>query len=257
MRFLLQLAIVVVLCPASLVRADEASAKRHYEAGVKAYNLQRFDLALKEFQAAYEERDDAAFLFNIAQAQRQIGQYDSAARSYRAYLHQQPDARNRDEVTKLIADMEQAMRDKRANEPPTGTQPPVEAPATTTPAPAQTPISTAFIEYRDGGRSKRVAGIALVGVGIGVVALGVVFAVLSKQAGDAAYRPASGTYDFAADDRQRNYRAADIACFAVGGAAVVAGTTVWILGHRDRRQRVSAGAGVLPGFAYASVKVGF
>ena len=259
MRPVVLAVIVVVSCQVPLAHADDVAAKRHYESGVKAYNLQRFDLALKEFQAAYEERDDAAFLFNIAQTQRQLAQYDAAARSYRAYLHQQPDARNRDEVTKLIGEMEQAMKDKRASEPPTGTQSP-EASPTTHAAPlglstVSSPIAP--VEYRDTGKGKRLAGIVVADVGIGLVALGVVFAILSKQAGDAAYRPSSMTYDPAADDRQKNYRAADIACFVVGGAAAVVGTTLWLLGRRERHQRVTPTAGAAPGVASVGVSVRF
>ena len=76
------------------------------------------------------------------------------------------------------------------------------------------------VEYRDNGRSKRLAGIITADLGVGGVALGVVFALLSKSAGDSAYRPANGIYDPAADDQQKSYRAADIVCFVVGGAMV-------------------------------------
>jgi tetratricopeptide (TPR) repeat protein len=251
------LAVVSVLLSASHVaRADDPAAKRHYEAGVKAYNLQRFDVALKEFQTAYEEREDAAFLFNIAQAQRQLGQYDAAARSYRAYLHQQTDARNRDEVEKLITEMDQAMREKRASEPPTGTQPPGVA-APVAPSTAKTAEVPAVVEYRDTGKNKRLAGIIIADVGVGVVALGVVFAILSKQAGDAAYRPSNNTYDPSADDRQKSYRNADIACFVVGGAAVVTGTTLWLLGRRERHQKINPTAAAIPGGGYAGLSVRF
>ena len=92
----LSLVVSIILASGRLAHADDATAKHHFEAGAKAYNLQRFGESLTEFRAAYQERADPALLFNIAQAQRQLGQYDAAARSYRAYLHEQPDAPNRE-----------------------------------------------------------------------------------------------------------------------------------------------------------------
>ena len=114
---------------------------------------------------------------------------------------------------------------------------------------------TAPVVAPDRGRSERLAGIVVADVGVGVVALGVIFAILSKQAGDSAYRPASGVYDPYADDRQTSYRNADIACFVVGGVAVAAGTTLWMLG---RRKKNSANRATLaPTVGSAALKVSF
>lgn len=223
-----------VVASSAVAFADDAAARRHFEAGAKAYNLQRFDDALHEFQAAYEEHADPAFLFNIAQSQRQLRQYDAAVRSYRAYLHEQPNAHNRAEVTQLITEMDEALRAQHT----AAAEPPSASPPTVTPATANE--STPPIQYRDNGRAKRLAGIITADLGVGGVALGVVFALLSKSAGDSAYRPSSGIYDPAADDRQHSYRDAEIACFVVGGAMVVAGTTVWMLGRRQRHEPVVA-----------------
>jgi tetratricopeptide (TPR) repeat protein len=228
MRTLVIVVVAIVLGGSHAARADDDAARRHFDAGVKAYNLQRFDVALKEFQSAYEAREDAAFLFNIAQAQRQLGQPESAARSYRAYLSQRPEATNREEVETRIAEMDQAVKQKQASP----------APATAPPAAPKPSIAT--IEYRDTGKSKRLAGIITADLGIAGIAVGVVLAILSKQAGDAAYRPSSGVYDSGADDRQFAERNAEIACFVIGGAAAVIGTTIWMLGRKERHHRVTA-----------------
>lgn len=225
--------VVFVVATQGLGHADDATAKRHYEAGAKAYNLQRFADALTEFRAAYEERADPAFLFNIAQAQRQLGEYEAAARSYRAYLHEQPEAPNRDDVAKLIADMDDAARKQRPA-------------AATTPPAAAVSHPPPMVEYRDEGRRKRVGGAITGGLGVAAIALGATFAVLSKEAGDAAYHPSNGVYDPQADARQKSYRTGDIVCFALGGAMVVAGTTVWLIGHHQRHERVRADAGGAP-----------
>jgi hypothetical protein len=110
-------------------------------------------------------------------------------------------------------------------------------------------------EEVDTGKPMRIAGIVTADVGVGVVALGVVFAVLSKVAGDDAYHPASGVYDHAADVRQTGYRNADIACFVVGGAAVVVGTTVWMLGRK--RRHTPAHAAMTPALSASGIGVSF
>lgn len=230
------IAILVLLLGVARASADTTEAKKHYERGMKAYNLQDFKGALHEFQSAYVEMPDPAFLFNIGQAQRQLGEYDAAAKSYRIYLANQPDAPNRDQVHKLIEQMDAAAKEAHAKTPPTGTQPPsrVLAPAARPPATAPA--------YVDTGKPMRVAGIVTADIGVGVVALGAVFAGLSYQAGQDAYHPSSGVYDHAADERQTAFRNADIACFVVGGVAVVVGTTVWLLGRKRRETPVNRAA---------------
>ena len=66
--------------------------------------------------------------------------------------------------------------------------------------------------------------------GVALLVLGGVFAGLSKSAGDDAYR--GPVYDYVADQRQKNFRAGDIACFTIGGVAVIAGATLFALGAR-------------------------
>lgn len=108
------IAIFVLLLGVARASADTTEAKKHYERGMKAYNLQDFKGALHEFQSAYVEMPDPAFLFNIGQAQRQLGEYDAAAKSYRIYLANQPDAPNRDQVHKLIDQMDAGAKEDAA-----------------------------------------------------------------------------------------------------------------------------------------------
>jgi tetratricopeptide (TPR) repeat protein len=229
------LAALVLLTAGTVAHADVAKARELFQRATRAYNLQKFEQSLELFQQAYEEKDDPVFLFNIAQCQRQLGQYEAAARSYRAYLSQAPNAGNRTDVLARIADMDKAAQEQRAKEPPSGTQPPGSEthageapppPPVTTSAP---PTVTATAPAR-GSRTLRLAGIGVGAGGVALVALGGGFAALSKSAGDTAYH--SPTYDPAADDRQKSYRAADIACFTVGGVAVIAGVTMYLLGAR-------------------------
>ncbi len=235
----------------NVAHADSAAARKHYDRGTKAFNLQDFQSALHEFQAAYNEQPDAAFLFNIAQAQRQLGQYDVAAKSYRLFLANQPNAPNREQVTRLIEEMDKAAAEAHAKTPPTGTEPPSGNVVAHESAPPPPPA----VAVVDTGKPMRLAGIVTAGVGVAGLALGIAFAALSKQAGDDAYHPKSGIYDHDADLRQTTYRNADIACFVVGGAAVVVGTTMWLLGHK--RGAASARAALSPASSAGGFAVSF
>jgi tetratricopeptide (TPR) repeat protein len=230
---------VLALClTCGAARADVTEAKKHYERGMKSYNLQSFSDALREFKIAYVELPDAAFLFNIAQCQRQLGQYEAAGKSYRAYLNQSPTAPNRAEAERLAKQM-----DDTARAPHPAVVPPI-APTIASPAREPTqPATPGPIARTPKERSKllpmEIAGIVTADVGLALVGTGIAFAVVSKQAGDDAYHPASGMYSHAADERQTGFRNGDIVCFVIGGAAIAVGTTIWMLG-RKRREKQNA-----------------
>jgi tetratricopeptide (TPR) repeat protein len=225
------IALLMSLGRSSVADADGREAKVHYERGMKAYNLQKFDVALSEFQTAYVEHPDPAFLFNIGQCQRQLAQYEAAAKSYRAYLSQQPDAPNRDEVLTRIADMEKGAQERRAEAPPLG----VISPTGTTAAPVAPAAAEKSARMKAAtpapkSQALRNAGIGLGASGVAVLALGGAFAGLSKSAGDTAYH--GSAYDYSADNRYHGYQAAEIASFLVGGAALATGTVLFAVASR-------------------------
>lgn len=143
MRLLL---LVSSLCCASVARADDVgAAKAHYQDGTKRYNLGEYEQALTEFKAAYLAKPDPVFLFNIGQCQRQLGLWDAAEKSYRGYLRESPSlaAKNREEVKKLISEMETAVRENRAKQPPQGTLSPEPAPAQVATPATPAPVAAA------------------------------------------------------------------------------------------------------------------
>lgn len=103
-------------------RGDQTTdkAKRHFERGQKLFALLRFADALVEYQAAFDARPIPDFLFNIGQCHRNLGNYRAAIFSFRRYLNLRPDADNRAQVEKLIAELEAEERkaDGRKIEPP-------------------------------------------------------------------------------------------------------------------------------------------
>jgi tetratricopeptide (TPR) repeat protein len=136
--------VVLAGVPRAAFAEDVATrtAKRHFDRGEKLYTLGKFDEALDEFQKAYDAKPIAAFLFNIGQCHRGLGDYESAIFSYKKYLELAPDAPNRDKVEKLISELEDKQSkgdahkmgmDRPTRPPPVADPPP--------PDPAQPPIS--------------------------------------------------------------------------------------------------------------------
>ena len=116
---------------------NKAAAKEHWSRGTSFYDLGRYDQAITEFEAAYQLKNDPAFLFNLAQAYRMAGKHERAVHFYKTYLRYVPKAPNRADIEEKIKTGEQLAAQQAAGTlpPPTTTTPP---PVTTTPPPGQT-----------------------------------------------------------------------------------------------------------------------
>jgi tetratricopeptide (TPR) repeat protein len=116
------LVVAVAILAASFSRASakgddaEQRARARYKAAMVHYGLGEYDAAISEFKAAYEISQAPRLLYNIAQTYRLKSSYAEAATFYSNYLRFVPDAPNRAEVERLIADMQKAQRDLEAHE---------------------------------------------------------------------------------------------------------------------------------------------
>ncbi len=103
-----------VLCwavlPASADESVVARVRALHESATAHYDLGEYDAAAADFKAAFLLRQDPAFLFDLAQCWRMLGRWSDAARSYRAYLREAPDAPNRPDVEARIAEMDARAR---------------------------------------------------------------------------------------------------------------------------------------------------
>lgn len=115
----------VALCLSSTAFADEASARKKYDAGERAYNLGEFDKAVALFKEAYADWAEPAFLFNIAQTYRQMGDCKQALFFYKRFLAlKQNDTKKpirpglQTEVEKRIVELEECIRRELASKPP-------------------------------------------------------------------------------------------------------------------------------------------
>jgi len=87
----------------------KSDAKDAFKRALQHYNLGDFKSALDEFKEAYLDYPDPSFLFNIGQCQRQLGLKQESLLSYRAYLREADQPRNRDEVQNLIHNLAQSI----------------------------------------------------------------------------------------------------------------------------------------------------
>jgi tetratricopeptide (TPR) repeat protein len=126
--YLLAAALVLASLAAAAPAAaqDAAAAREHYQKGTTFYDLGRYDDAIKEFEAAYQIKNDPALLYNLAQSHRLAGHDEQALHFYRTYLRRVPNAKNRTEIEGRIAALEQLVAQKAATQtaPPNQTLPP-------------------------------------------------------------------------------------------------------------------------------------
>ena len=85
-----------------------------FEQAEAKFNLGRFDEALTDYQAAYEVEPLPAFLFNIGQCYRNMGNYERAQFFFRRYTALDPRSPNRPAAERLIAEMDRMAEENRA-----------------------------------------------------------------------------------------------------------------------------------------------
>src|SRR5436190_11920126 len=84
---LLAVAVAVAAPAAAHAQDREARAARaHFQRAEKAFNLGKFDEALKGYEAAYEAKPLSGLLFNIAQCHRNLANPERAIFFYQRYL---------------------------------------------------------------------------------------------------------------------------------------------------------------------------
>jgi tetratricopeptide (TPR) repeat protein len=123
--------------------AQKRQAKEHYEKATRLYDVGKYGEAIAEYEQSYLLIGDAALLFNIGQAYRLWDRPDEAIRAYKNYLRQRPDAPNRADVERKIADLEKTVEERKhgAGTPPPETMPPAAVPPTALPPTAPPPAA--------------------------------------------------------------------------------------------------------------------
>jgi tetratricopeptide (TPR) repeat protein len=220
--------------------AAQVTAREHYERGTTLYDLRRYDEAAREYEAAFELKQDPALLFNIGQAYRGAREYEKSVLAYRSFLRRLPTSSNRSEVESRIAEMERLIAEQRKTlqSPPAGTLAPKETPA---PSPQPTAgVEPRAPEPRSDARppSRRLqwAGIGVASAGVALLAVGGALLGLSYSAAQEINQPKPG-YVFQPDTERRfnTEQPLGIAFLTIGGVAAVGGATLALLGWSRAR----------------------
>jgi tetratricopeptide (TPR) repeat protein len=249
----------------------KVAAKEHYTRGTSFYDLGRYDDAIKEFEAAYQLKNDPAFLYNLAQSYRQAGNHEQAVHFYKTYLRYVPNAKNRADIEEKIKSEEQLVAQKgggttpppantttppppntttpppgNTTPPPGGTEPTVNVPpGSTTPPPGYPPppppgytpqpgFPAATTTTSDPGKKFRIAGMATAGAGAVMMVLGIVEWRRAVNASNDVEQAARNgdSFDPAVENRGHSAETAQWIFYGLGTAAIAAGAGLWFYGQR-------------------------
>jgi tetratricopeptide (TPR) repeat protein len=107
-RFELRIAVLILALLGGMARAEtpEAQARRHYEAGSRAFALGEFQRAITEYRAAFNAKAVPAILYNIGQAYRLAGDSAQAVFFYRSFLSREPGFPGRRDLERRIRELE-------------------------------------------------------------------------------------------------------------------------------------------------------
>ncbi len=191
---ILVMAIATQVIARSAIADDKEAARQAYLEGTRRYDLNEFSTALAAFKRAYLAFEDPAFLYNIAQCYRQLGDKENAVRFYRSYMRKVPNAPNRDEVTGTITTLDVAIAaDKAKARPPVVQVAPASAPTggalaapraseslVATGPPKQTPVYKKWWLW------------TIVGIGAAGVAAGIAVGLTSKRT-ESSFMPVTVT----------------------------------------------------------------
>lgn len=243
--------VLVLLVGSVRAQADDiAQAREHFRKGSKAFDLGHYREAVKEYEAAYQLKEDPALLFNIAQAYRLDGDNENALRIYKSFLNRVPDAPNRLDVERRMDEARAAIeRNERLKPQPAEPAPPsptiAPPPVSAQSAPPSAPPPP-VVERSSLGHRTKVTGIGLTAGGVALLALGGAFVGLANQANGEVIT-SDHRYSQSAADRRDHYELADAVCFAVGGAVAVTGAVLWALSARaESRSQSKLSAFLMP-----------
>jgi tetratricopeptide (TPR) repeat protein len=240
-KALVVVAALVVGTPAVYAADDLQEAKQHYDRGMAHYELGEFAAAVEEFKAAYARSQAPGLLFNLAQASRLGKDYAQALHFYRTYLRVRPEAANRDDVEKRIAELEpivELQRRAEAERLAAVQSPPIAHPVATPPAATERAVVAPLPSGRPvkiGGLVVGAVGVALVGagIGLGVASLDAQNKLSSLAAQNGSWSPAQASLY---QTGQRDAAAAT-ALYVAGGVAVATGVVLYAVGWKRDRAR--------------------
>lgn len=213
----------------------QPSAEDLYTEGQTAYDRADFETATAKWQAAYDLSKESGLLFNLAQAQRQFGDCPRALANYRRYIAD--DEETASEQHRLAEDFEREL------EPMCGTMPPIVAsPKTDQPKndqPIRLNLANDLTSHKDRrlDRTSKLAGIAIGGAGLALLATGVGLGHHGASIGGEVTAACTASCDWEElkdkDARGRRDVAIGRTLDGLGIAAIAGGAVLYYLGVRQ------------------------
>ncbi len=99
----------------AVVHADKEASAVHYKEAKKKYNLGDFEEAIVLFKKAYDEHEAPAYLYNIAQAYRQINNCKKALFFYERFLAEKPGSSQEETIKGYVAALNKECPDDGSN----------------------------------------------------------------------------------------------------------------------------------------------
>jgi tetratricopeptide (TPR) repeat protein len=234
------------LAHAQMTQAQKDEVKQHYQRATRAYDLQKYQEAIDEYQKAYEISGDPPMLYNIAQAYRLADQPAEAARYYRRFLQRMPSARNREDVERKIADQERIAEQRKKNEPvtpPAPPPPPTKPPPIVEvkpppPLPTTTPPPVTPPPPPETSQARAVVGWSLLAAGVIADGVAAYEGYRAKQKGDQLTKDSMGgkVFDPSLETDGKNANIAAIALGIGGTALAITGIIVLATGGSSPEQ---------------------
>lgn len=235
------------------VKRDPDGARHHYEIASSYLEHKLYEQAAREFRAAYLANPDAMLLYNIAQAYRLAKQPNEALQYYRMYLASAPDATDRAEVQRQMSDMEKLAAEQR-NAPPAPTPASLPREDSLTEAPQPEPKAAP-----SGGKTKIIAGAVVLVAGLGLIGGGIGCGVLAHSAAQdlSNDNKAGRPFDPAKESAGQTDQTIAGALYGVGAAAAVTGIIVLAIGANEnsRAKRMAFQPAIGPKMAGGSLAV--
>jgi tetratricopeptide (TPR) repeat protein len=213
---------------------DKAVARAHYETATRLYEIREYDKALLEYKSAYLAQPDPAFLFNIGQCYRKLGQAAEALNFFQQYLKKAPpDDPNRRQVEARIRDIEaeaklkaEAAQAAPAQVPPPAFSPPL--PATPTISAAAATVEEAPAVPRSSGRGLRTAGVVCGAAGLASIGTAIYYYTRARSFSDKVSNAV--TPNTSDEQAGKNAETMQWVFYGVGAGALATGTLLYLLG---------------------------
>src|SRR3569623_2597863 len=232
---------------AQLTADQKQEMRQHYEKATRAYDIEKYGEAVDEYQKAYEIGGDPAMLYNIAQAYRLNKQAPDALHFYRRYLQRAPNARNREDVERKIADLEQSIEAKRKADEAAAAAARLRAPPPVTPAPRPAVLAaprmvTVPSRPVESGNGMRVAGIGVTSVGAAaLIASGITGYLASKKGDDLTNASKTGgTFNPSVESSGKTLNTVAIATVIGGGVMAVVGSVLIVVSGKGDGEATAA-----------------